>query len=212
MVHRREIDGRPIVLGNQGDLWGNAMTWFDHDTGSVWSQPIGEAILGPLTGEKLELLSSTVLTWGEWRDLYPDTVALDAPSQRSGFSLDQMAIVVELGPDSVAFPVVDVREAGVANTTVGDVPIAVTVDPGGDTWTVVSRRLDDRVVELERDDDRLVEIGGDGRWDAARGLPVDGTDVGLDLLPGFTSFPRDYITFFPNGFFWQPAGLLPVGR
>ncbi len=212
MVHRREIDGRPIVLGNQGDLWGNAMTWFDHDTGSVWSQPIGEAILGPLTGEKLELLSSTVLTWGEWRDLYPDTVALDAPSQRSGFSLDQMAIVVELGPDSVAFPVVDVREAGVANTTVGDVPVAVTVDPGGDTWTVVSRRLDDRVVELERDDDRLVEIGGDGRWDAARGLPVDGTDVGLDLLPGFTSFPRDYITFFPNGFFWQPAGLLPVGR
>lgn len=212
MVHRREIDGRPIVLGNQGDLWGNAMTWFDHDTGSVWSQPIGEAILGPLTGEKLELLSSTVLTWGEWRDLYPDTVALDAPSQRSGFSLDQMAIVVELGPDSVAFPVVDVREAGVANTTVGDVPVAVTVDPGGDTWTVVSRRLDDRVVELERDDDRLVEIGGDGRWDAARGLPVDGTDVGLDLLPGFTSFPRDYITFFPNGFFWQPAGLLPVER
>lgn len=212
MVHRREIDGRPIVLGNQGDLWGNAMTWFDHETGSVWSQPIGEAILGPLAGEKLELLSSTVLSWGEWRDLYPDTVALDAPSQRSGFSLDQMAIVVELGPDSIAFPVVDVREAGVANATVGDVPVAVTVDPGGDTWTVVSRRLGDRVVELRRDGDRLVEVDGDGRWDAARGLPMDGTAEGLDLLPGFTSFPRDYVTFFPEGFFWQPGGLLPVER
>lgn len=212
MVHRREIDGRPIVLGNQGDLWGNAMTWFDHETGSVWSQPIGEAILGPLAGEKLELLSSTVLSWGEWRDLYPDTVALDAPSQRSGFSLDQMAIVVELGPDSIAFPVVDVREAGVANATVGDVPVAVTVDPGGDTWTVVSRRLGDRVVELRRDGDRLVEVDGDGRWDAARGLPMDGTAEGLDLLPGFTSFPRDYVTFFPESFFWQPGGLLPVER
>ncbi len=210
MVHRREIDGRPIVLGNQGDLWGNAMTWFDHETGSVWSQPLGEAILGPLTGETLELLSSTVLEWGEWRALHPDTVALDAPAQNYGFSLDQMAVVVEFGADSVAFPVVDVRAAGVANTTIGDVPVAVTVDPDGDTWAVLSRRLGDRIVELGRDGDRLVEIGGDGRWDAARGLGVDGTGDGLDLLPGFTSFPDDYVTFFPDGSFWHPDGLRPA--
>ncbi len=212
MVHRREIDGRAIVLGNQGDLWGNAMTWFDHDTGSIWSQPLGEAILGPLTGETFELLPSTVLTWGEWRDLHPATVALDAPSQWSGFALDQMAVVVEFGPDSVAFPVTDVRQTGVANAAVGDVPVAVTVDPDGDSWTVVSRRLDGRTVELGRDGDHLVEVGGDRRWDAARGLPLTEEEAGLDLLPGFTSFPDDYVTFFPDGFFWQPSGLVPAGR
>ena len=210
MVHRRELDGRPIVLGNQGDLWGNAMTWFDHETGSVWSQPLGEAILGPLTGERLELLSSTTLRWSEWRELHPQTVALDAPPQLSGFSVDQMAIVVELGPDSVAFPVTDVRQTGVANAVVGDVPVAVTVDPDGDTWTVLSRRLDGRTVELERRGDELAEVGGDGRWDAAGGVPTDGSAGGLDLLPGFTSFPADYVTFFPDGFFWQPSGLVPA--
>ncbi len=212
MVHRREINGQPIVLGNQGDLWGNAMTWFDHETGSVWSQPLGEAILGPLTGERLELLSSTVSSWGEWKAAHPDTVALDAPSQRSGFDLDEMAVVVELGPDSVAFPVPDVRDAGVANALVGDVPVAVTVDPGGDTWTVVSRRLDGRTIELERDGADLVEIDGDGRWEATRGIQLEGSGGGLDILPGFTSFPADYVTFFPQGFFWQPSGLVGVDR
>ena len=82
MVHRREVDGEPIVLGNHGALFGNAMTWYDHETGSVWSQPTGEAILGPLTGTKLELLPSTLTTWGDWRDapgMTPD-VRMDASS------------------------------------------------------------------------------------------------------------------------------------
>ena len=96
MVHRRSIDGTPIVLGNQGALWGNAMTWWDHETGSVWSQPLGEAILGPLTGTRLELLSSTLTTWDDWRAQHPSTLALDAPGGQSRFdaeTLDTVAVV-----------------------------------------------------------------------------------------------------------------------
>jgi len=210
MVHRREIDGQPIVLGNQGDLFGNAMTWFDHDTGSVWSQPLGEAILGPLTGTTLELLPSTVAKWGDWRAVYPESVALDAPGLRSGFNLSDMAVVVEFGPDSIAFPSTDVREAGVVNAEVGSIPVAVTVDDDRDLWSVYSRQIDDRTIELERRGDALVEIGGDGRWDAGRGVQLSGAGGNLDVLPGFTSFPSDYATFFPDGFIWRPSGLVPV--
>jgi hypothetical protein len=56
MVHRRELGGEAIWFGNQGGLWGNAMTWFDHATGSVWSQPLGLAIAGPRRGQRLDLL------------------------------------------------------------------------------------------------------------------------------------------------------------
>ncbi len=209
MVHRREVDGTEIVLGNHGALWGNAMTWWDHDTGSVWSQPLGEAILGPRKGARLELLSSTLTTWSDWKDRHPDTLALAAADSRSGFDLDHMAVVVELGPDSVAFPIPELRESGVANVNVDGVPIAVVADPVDDQWAVFSRALDDRVVELDLLDGVLVERGGPGRFDPNLGTAVAG-DQGLDPLPGFTSFPADYVTFFPDGAFWTGDGLLPA--
>ncbi len=212
MVHRREVDGREIVLGNHGALWGNAMTWFDHETGSVWSQPIGEAILGPLKGTTLELLPSTLTRWDDWQEAHPETLALDAATSLSSgrFSLEMMAVVVELNDRSIAYPVLDVRDAGVVNSEIDGVPFAVTSESDGDNWAVFSRTLDDRVVEFELDGEALVEVGGDGRWSADTGLGIDGTTEQLDQLPGFTSFPEDYVTFFPDGAFWQTSGLRTV--
>ncbi|MDH5616098.1 MAG: DUF3179 domain-containing protein [Acidimicrobiia bacterium] len=102
MVHRRELDGTTLVFGNQGALWGNVMTWWDHDTGSVWSQPLGEAILGPRAGARLELLSSTLTTWEAWRTSHPDSLALDVHGWATGFNLEQTAVVVDLGDASAA--------------------------------------------------------------------------------------------------------------
>ncbi len=217
MVHRREVNGQPIALGNHGALWGNAMTWFDHETGSVWSQPLGEAIAGPLKGTTLELLPSTLTEWSDWRDEHPDTFALDAPSTFAGFDLESMSVVVEFSEDSMAFPVPLVRRVGVANEVIirtgdggGELPVAVVVQPEGDNWAVFSRTLDDRVVELALDAGVLVETGGDGRWDPFSGLDLGGSGENLDLLPGFTSFPADYTTFFPAGSVWQPSGTVTV--
>lgn len=210
MVHRRELEGTEIVFGNQGALWGNAMTWWDTDTGSIWSQPLGEAILGPRAGERLELLPSALSTWADWKGSHPDTLALDVDSGSDGFDLEDMAIVVELGPQSTAFPISELRQALVANGVVNDVPVAVILEPESDRWKVFSRQLDSEVIDLELVDGELHEVGGTRRFDAARGLPLDGDDEGLDQLPGFTSFPRDYVTFFPTGSFWTGEGLLTV--
>ena len=220
MVHRREVDGTAVVFGNQGALWGNAMTWWDHDTGSVWSQPLGEAIAGPRRGARLELLSSSLMPWGEWKQRHPGTLALDAPDANAGFDLDMMAIVVEIGDDSLATPVTELRQVGVVNTVVGGNPLAVVVLPGTDQWQVFSRVLDDRTIELELDDGRLTAVGGPLVFDPVLGLaerPVGAgggatPDVGHDLLrlPGFTLFPRDYVTFFPDGAFWTREGVVPA--
>jgi hypothetical protein len=32
MVHRREVEGETLNFGIQGALWGNAMTWWDHES------------------------------------------------------------------------------------------------------------------------------------------------------------------------------------
>jgi hypothetical protein len=211
MVHRRELNGRELVFGNQGALYGNAMTWWDHDTGSIWSQPLGEAIAGPRTGETIELLPSQLTTWSAWRDAHPLTLALDAPDGRAGITLADTVIVVDLAGDAAAYPVEALREAGVANDIVGGAPIAVVIDPTDDNrWAVFSRTLDDRVVELELSDGQVVDRGTQTVWDPVRGIGLDGPLAGeiLGLLPGIPAFSRDVATFWPTARFWPPSRVL----
>ena len=212
MVHRREVNGQAIVLGNQGALWGNAMTWWDHDTGSIWSQPTGEAIAGPRKGETVELLPSTFTTWRAWVEAHPDTLALDVDAGVTSFDLEEFFIVTDFGVTPVAYPVVTIQEIGVINDTIetstGDLlPVAVVADPTDpQRWAVFSRQLDDRVVELAIDGTLLVDAETGTTWDPVRGIALDGPLSGevLDHLPALTSFPDDYPTFWPDGEVWQP--------
>ena len=73
LVHDRRVDGETLTFGNQGALFMNAMTWWDHDTESVWSQPWGSAIRGPLEGTALTLIPASIVPWPTWLDEHPDT-------------------------------------------------------------------------------------------------------------------------------------------
>lgn len=198
MVHRREIDGRPVVFGNQGDLWMNAMTWFDHDTGSVWSQPTGEAILGPLAGTTLELLPSTLSTWSDWRERFPATLALEASSSDNRFSIELMAVVVVIGEESVAIPFVDLREREFLSTELSGEPILVVADPQLDRWAAYSRLVDGEELDLEVVGAEIIDSDSGRRWSAALGAPLSG-QAPLDRVPSFSSFASDYRQFYPDG-------------
>ncbi len=205
MVHRRQLDGQELVFGNQGALWGNAMTWWDHDTGSIWSQPLGEAILGPRTGDRLELIPSTLTTWNAWRTAHPETAALDVVAWETGFHLDQMAVVVDFGTEASAYAIRALQEVGVVNDVVAGVEIAVVIDPEDPArWAVFSRRLDSAVVDLELTADGLVDPETGTVFDPFLGLGRSGplADQALGRLPAFTAFPSDYLTFFPTGRTW----------
>ncbi len=207
MVHRRDVDGETLVFGVHGALWGNAMTWWDHDTGSIWSQPLGEAIAGPRKGQTVELLPVSFSTWGSWRDAHPDTLALDAPASRTGFDLEEFLIVVDFGAQAVAYPAIEVQDRGVINDVVAGLEIAVVSDPADpQRWRVFSRRLDDATVVLTIDGGQLVDQDSGSVWDPLTGQAVDGPRRGqfLDILPALTSFPGDYDTFWPDGTVWSP--------
>lgn len=75
MYHRR-INGEVLDFGNTSALYENSLVMFDHQTGSYWVQVSGEAIVGEMTGAKLDLLPSVTMPWGEWRTLHPETRVL----------------------------------------------------------------------------------------------------------------------------------------
>lgn len=194
------------MLGNQGDLFGNAMTWWDHGTGSVWSQPRGEAILGTLAGERLDLIPSTLTPWSSWKEAHPNTLALNAQGGRSGFSLERTVIVVDLATETIAYRYADLTEVGVINDVIAGIEIAVVIDPTDESrWAVFSRRLDESVVELAIDEGVLIDVETGSVFDPVRGLGLSGSLKGqnLDLLPGFPSFGKDFRTFFPDGVIWS---------
>ena len=63
LVHDRRIEGEVFTFGNEGVLFMNAMTWWDHKTASVWSQPWGMVILGDLKGTQLTQIPYEFTTW-----------------------------------------------------------------------------------------------------------------------------------------------------
>jgi len=77
----RRADGEETIFGVSGLLWRNDLVMYDEATGSLWSQIIATAVNGELTGEELELVPSTLTTWGDWRSDHPETVVLRPPPE-----------------------------------------------------------------------------------------------------------------------------------
>ncbi|MEM7141697.1 MAG: DUF3179 domain-containing (seleno)protein [Actinomycetota bacterium] len=211
-VHDRRLGDETLVFGTQGALYRNAMTWWDHDSGSIWSQPFGEAIAGPRTGATVDQLPSQLTTWGAWRGAHPATIALDARGAPVGVDLSQLLIVVQLADETRGYSINRVRDVGVVNDTVGGVDIAVLVDPvEPERWSVWRRTLTDTTVELAQAGDQVTDEASGSRIDPNRGLVLDGPLAGetLGRVPATTSIsgfgPTDrpvFATLWPDATVW----------
>lgn len=79
VVLDRRVDGEGTVFGVSGLLWRDHLVMYDDATESRWSQLFATAIQGPKTGTRIERLSSTLTTWGEWQQIHPESTVLLPP-------------------------------------------------------------------------------------------------------------------------------------
>ena len=75
-VFERVIDGQEVEFGTSGKLYNSNLLMYDRFTESYWSQALGMAVTGELSGYQLNLIPFDVITWGDWKTLHPDTVVL----------------------------------------------------------------------------------------------------------------------------------------
>ena len=131
-MHDRRIDGQVYTFGNENALFMNAMTWWDWETKSIWSQPWGDAIDGDLTGTRLTLLPFELVPWQTWLDRHPDTKVL--VDERGDFTysgripIDQFVIGVSIGASATGFYFAFSANAGIVNESVGESPVVVFAD------------------------------------------------------------------------------------
>ncbi|OGL66451.1 hypothetical protein A2856_02040 [Candidatus Uhrbacteria bacterium RIFCSPHIGHO2_01_FULL_63_20] len=83
-VFERRVRGAETTFAATGGLWNNAPVLSDA-TGSAWIAATGTAISGPLKGERLRPLPSTVMRWSAWKGSRPNGEVL---SRDTGFERD----------------------------------------------------------------------------------------------------------------------------
>ena len=82
LVFDRRLDGRVLDFGTSGRLRMSDLVMYDRQTQSWWQQAVGEAIVGELTGARLELVAANTYGWATARELYSDIHVL---SRDTGF-------------------------------------------------------------------------------------------------------------------------------
>ncbi|MBI2673810.1 MAG: DUF3179 domain-containing protein [Candidatus Zambryskibacteria bacterium] len=80
IVFERRVDGEVQEFGVSGRLWQSNLLMYNRagseENESLWSQVLGEAVLGVNTGEKLKIVRSDVVRFGDWKSAHPNTKVL----------------------------------------------------------------------------------------------------------------------------------------
>ncbi len=77
-MYSAKIDGEPTTFGTSGLLYRSNKLMYDRTTRSIWSQLLGEPVIGELadSGIKLDFFPVNLTTWQEWREEHPDTTVI----------------------------------------------------------------------------------------------------------------------------------------
>ena len=201
-MHDRRVSGQTLVFGNQGGLFMNAMTWWDHQTESVWSQPWGRAIAGPLKGTELELIPNQLAPWRTWREAHPDTLALKVDVARYGRETFRANYVigVTLEESATALPYEVAAQAGILNDAIGPYPVVVHVDAEKRSVHVYLRQADERTLSFIQQGGVVQDQETGSIWQMDRGLAIDGSLQGhfLRSVPYIPAFPNAWHDFYPH--------------
>ena len=197
------------------------MTWWDHQTNSVWSQPWGTALFGGLEGRSLTQIPSSVVPWGTWLGEHPNTTVLESEQpiddvryRPQTFSQD-FVIGVALLDDAQAFRYSVASSEEVINDMVAGFPVGIFVNPATRGIHVYLRepagQAKDETVELpevltfsKAGLDQVVDAETGSTWDTVLGAATGGPLRGalLQQLPFQSAWDWAWEFFFPQTTFY----------
>jgi hypothetical protein len=210
------VEGRPESFRLVGmDRW-NAMLE-DSRTGSWWRQATGEAVTGPLKGERLPELPCAQMSLGTWTALHPGTLVMEPDPESSahydpearferGESLGELTrrdpepwqekswiVGVELGGAAKAWDWGALQQARVINDVVGGRPLVLVLASDGQSFAAFERPSAAEEFVAAEDG-----FAGAGRtWDLAGRDRADPSQS-LTLVPARQEFWHSWRTFHPG--------------
>ncbi|HZX34466.1 MAG TPA: DUF3179 domain-containing protein [archaeon] len=157
IVFGRRVGGETVSFGVSGLLYQSNLLMYDSKTESLWSQVLGEAVVGEYTETKLLLLPSSVVSFRQFEEQFPNGLVL---SDKTGYARDysfnpygnydkdpstffpvdsfgdrlpakELLLVVPLEDKTVAFVLSKLNEKRSAELVVDGEKLEVTVGEGG---------------------------------------------------------------------------------
>ena len=158
-VYEREIEGNVLDFGVSGLLYNSSLVMYDRQTETLWSHFSGEPLYGALGEAELVSIPSTIVGFGTWQASHPDGLVLNrttGATRRYGanpypgyddvdaspflfegevdgrFTAMTRVVGVENadGSAAAAFPLLELRDAGVVTATLGDEDAVAFWTPG----------------------------------------------------------------------------------
>lgn len=226
-MYAREIEGREFHFGVSGKLIRNVLVMYDQETESYWSQLIGEAVAGPLQGQKLTFLPSWMTTWEQWQTLHPTTLALDklGAGSRDIYDLNgyyaspyagvidetiiddrlhtkEFVVGVELPDAAIAYPFTILSQQPVVNDSAAGRAILIVFNPNEASGVAYDRVVHDQTLTFAAGSawPMLTDTETGSIWDAFSGIATAGPLAGEQLtrLKSTTVFWFGWKDFHPD--------------
>lgn len=223
-VFERIIDGQEVEFGTSGKLYNSNLLMYDRYTESYWSQALGTAVKGELTGYQLNLIPFDVITWGDWKKLYPETKVLTTdtgyirsyttdpygnyyteprimfPVEHSDDRLHPKEIIIGFHLDDVhkAYKQNDIESNIIINDTIGETPIMLVSLFSENSRSFV-RDINDDVLDFFYKDGKIYDSQTNSEW-TYDGLSISGVYQGEQLkrLPIEPGFWFEWVAFHPQ--------------
>lgn len=216
MVYAGDVGERRFTLGVSGRLLDENLVMWDEETGSLWSQILGEALQGNAKGTRLDMLPAVFVGLGTWRRMHPDTHVLDLSTVRVKdwyFTSEDLArgtvserrgeldlgIGLRQGEHTLAVALPLLHQKKLLEVDLDGVPLALVWDEREHAALAYDRRLGDRTISLTLTDRTLQEVDGEGRWDVLSGQPANGDTAALPRFPYLPTYLRAWRTYYPDG-------------
>ncbi len=212
IVYDRRVKGKTLTLAVSGMLWEHSLVLVDKETRSLWSQLLGEAMRGKLTGTILKSFPSVMTDWKSWRKRYPrSTVAVMSRTAQEyrgkQHASDELLLIgLVLDGRARAWKLETLRNHPVVNDRLDNVGILIVRDTTNGTMVLYGRKVDQRDLSFDWKDGKLIDRGTGSEWDLITGQAINGTLKGrrLPSLPGIVSYYHAWEIFHPKSTYWQP--------
>lgn len=223
-VFERIIDGDEVEFGTSGKLYNSNLLMYDRLTESYWSQALGLAVKGELSGYQLNLIPFDVITWGDWKKLHPDTMVLTTdtghirsyatdpygnyyteprimfPVEYSDDRLLPKEIIIGLHEDEIykAYKQNDIESKILINDSVGDTPMLL-ISLFSENSRAFERTINGDVLDFVYKDGKILDVQTDSVWNYD-GLSVSGEldGVQLERMPIEPGFWFEWVAFHPQ--------------